>query len=56
VACASTRDEVETRMGDFLDLHRRSRAGKAHFMDARMEGFFRRVAGALAEALGQNPR
>jgi CelD/BcsL family acetyltransferase involved in cellulose biosynthesis len=50
VTCAATRDEVEPRMGDFLDLHRRSHTGKARFMDARMESFFRRVAGALAEA------
>lgn len=46
-----TREGVEARLGDFLDLHRRSRGGKARFMDARMEGFFRRVAPALA-ALG----
>jgi CelD/BcsL family acetyltransferase involved in cellulose biosynthesis len=50
VASVTSRDEVETRMGDFLDLHRRSGAGKARFMDGRMEAFFRRVAGALAEA------
>jgi CelD/BcsL family acetyltransferase involved in cellulose biosynthesis len=50
VTCATTRDEVETRIGDFLDLHRRSGAGKARFMDTRMEGFFRRVAGSLADA------
>lgn len=50
--CATSRGEVETRMGDFLDLHRRSRAGKARFMDARMEGFFRRVTAALAEQGG----
>ncbi len=49
VACAATRAEVETRVGDFLDLHRRSRAGKARFMDARMEAFFRRVAATLAD-------
>jgi CelD/BcsL family acetyltransferase involved in cellulose biosynthesis len=50
VTWAARRDEVETRIGDFLDLHRRSRAGKARFMDARMESFFHRVAGALADA------
>ena len=40
--------EVETRLGDFLDLHRRSRAGKARFMDARMEAFFRKIVVALS--------
>lgn len=49
VASASNRAEIETRLGDFLDLHRRSRAGKARFMDSRMEGFFRRVTVALAD-------
>ncbi len=39
---------LDRRLDDFLDLHRRSRAGKARFMDARMEGFFRRVTHALA--------
>ena len=46
---ASRPGDVEARFGDFLDLHRRSRVGKARFMDARMEGFFRRVAVGLAE-------
>jgi CelD/BcsL family acetyltransferase involved in cellulose biosynthesis len=46
--CAETPDAIAARMGDFLDLHRRSRTGKARFMDARMEGFFRRVAAALS--------
>jgi len=45
---ATTRAEVERRLDDFVALHRRSRAGKARFMDARMEAFFRRVAAALA--------
>lgn len=49
VACAVTRADIETRVGDFLDLHRRSRAGKARFMDARMEAFFRRAAAAFAD-------
>lgn len=48
-SCATSRADVDNRFGDFLDLHRRSRAGKARFMDARMEGFFRRVAAAFAE-------
>ena len=45
-------DAVGARLGDFLGLHRRSRVGKAKFMDARMEGFFRRVIGALAATGG----
>jgi CelD/BcsL family acetyltransferase involved in cellulose biosynthesis len=40
-------DEIADRLGDFLDLHRRSRTGKAKFMDARMEEFFRRTLLAL---------
>lgn len=40
--------DVEGRLGDFLDLHRRSREGKARFMDPRMEQFFRTVLAALA--------
>ena len=43
---------IERRLDDFLVLHRASREGKAKFMDARMEGFFRRVIGALAAAGG----
>lgn len=43
-------DEIDLRIGDFLDLHRRSAVGKARFMDARMEAFFRRVGPALAGA------
>jgi CelD/BcsL family acetyltransferase involved in cellulose biosynthesis len=37
-------------MDSFVALHRRSRAGKARFMDDRMEAFFRDVAPRLAEA------
>jgi Acetyltransferase (GNAT) domain len=40
-------DEALTR---FLAMHRLSKAGKARFMDERMEGFFREVTRALAEA------
>ena len=40
--------DIEGRLGDFLDLHRRSREGKARFMDPRMEQFFRIVLPALA--------
>jgi CelD/BcsL family acetyltransferase involved in cellulose biosynthesis len=47
-----TRSEVESRFDDFLSLHRQSRVGKARFMDERMEAFFRRVAGLLADAGG----
>lgn len=39
---------LEAAMTTFLALHRKSKAGKARFMDARMEGFFRKVASALA--------
>ena len=46
--CLHAAAEIEARLGDFLDLHRRSRAGKARFMDARMEAFFRRAVVALA--------
>jgi CelD/BcsL family acetyltransferase involved in cellulose biosynthesis len=52
VTVARRRDEVETRFGDFFDLHRRSRVGKERFMDARMEKFFRRIVGELADAGG----
>jgi CelD/BcsL family acetyltransferase involved in cellulose biosynthesis len=49
---ARRRAEIETRFGDFFDLHRRSRVGKERFMDARMEKFFRRAVGELADAGG----
>jgi CelD/BcsL family acetyltransferase involved in cellulose biosynthesis len=49
VACAERPDEIERRFDDFLGLHRRSRTGKARFMDERMETFFRRAVGTLAE-------
>jgi CelD/BcsL family acetyltransferase involved in cellulose biosynthesis len=48
----ASRAEVEARFDDFLVLHRRSRVGKARFMDERMETFFRRVAAALADHEG----
>jgi CelD/BcsL family acetyltransferase involved in cellulose biosynthesis len=48
VGWASTPADVEARLDDFLALHRRSREGKAKFMDARMERFFRRAIPALA--------
>jgi len=46
--CCEGAAAVEARLGDFLALHRRSRVGKARFMDARMEAFFRRAVVALA--------
>jgi CelD/BcsL family acetyltransferase involved in cellulose biosynthesis len=48
VTCLERPDEIETRFGDFLDLHRRSLVGKARFMDPRMEGFFHRAIIAMA--------
>ena len=41
-------DALSARLDDFLALHRRSRVGKAKFMDARMERFFRAALPALA--------
>ena len=49
ISVVRRRRELETRFGDFFDLHRRSRVGKERFMDARMEKFFRRVVGELAD-------
>jgi len=49
VTVAATWVEIEPRLGDFLDLHRRARTGKSRFMDARMEAFFRRVMAMLAD-------
>jgi CelD/BcsL family acetyltransferase involved in cellulose biosynthesis len=49
VAALARPGDLELRLGDFFDLHRRSSAGKARFMDARMEAFFRLVVGGLAE-------
>ena len=43
---------IDRRLDDFLVLHRASREGKAKFMDARMERFFRSAIGALAAADG----
>src|SRR5258706_9074014 len=39
---------IQASLTKFLILHRRSRVGKARFMDERMEGFFRQVLAALA--------
>jgi CelD/BcsL family acetyltransferase involved in cellulose biosynthesis len=52
VSVARDREAIETRFGDFFDLHRRSRVGKERFMDARMEKFFRRAVGELSVAGG----
>src|SRR5437870_10003815 len=41
VSSASAPAEIEPRLGEFFHLHRRSLAGKARFMDSRMEQFFR---------------
>jgi CelD/BcsL family acetyltransferase involved in cellulose biosynthesis len=50
ITALSRPTDIDLRIGDFFDLHRRSAAGKARFMDARMEAFFRRAAIALATA------
>jgi CelD/BcsL family acetyltransferase involved in cellulose biosynthesis len=41
---------IADRMDTFLDLHKKSRVGKARFMDDRMERFFRDVGAAMAGA------
>ena len=41
-------EALAERLDEFLDLHRRSRTGKARFMDAMMEAFFRRAVASLA--------
>jgi CelD/BcsL family acetyltransferase involved in cellulose biosynthesis len=48
-SCVSTPADIDARLDDFLALHRSSRAGKARFMDARMERFFRSALTAFAE-------
>ena len=48
VTSVATAPEIGARLGDFLELHRRSRTGKAKFMDERMERFFRGAVAALA--------
>ena len=45
-----TAAEVQAAMDGFLGLHRRSKVGKAKFMDGRMEDFFREIVGAWATA------
>jgi CelD/BcsL family acetyltransferase involved in cellulose biosynthesis len=48
-SCVSAPADIEARLGDFLRLHRRSRTGKARFMDERMERFFGRALAAFAD-------
>jgi CelD/BcsL family acetyltransferase involved in cellulose biosynthesis len=48
VTWESTPAGIERRLDEFLVLHRRSREGKAKFMDARMERFFRGAIAALS--------
>lgn len=48
VVSVHTAADVAARLDDFLTLHRASRTGKAKFMDARMEAFFRAAIPALA--------
>jgi CelD/BcsL family acetyltransferase involved in cellulose biosynthesis len=48
VRASHSRAELEVGLAGFFALHRRSRAGKARFMDAQMEAFFRSAVGALA--------
>ena len=48
IAWETTPAGFERRLDEFLALHRASRQGKAKFMDARMERFFRRAITALA--------
>jgi CelD/BcsL family acetyltransferase involved in cellulose biosynthesis len=48
VTAVSDAADIAARIGDFLTLHRASRAGKAKFMDERMEAFFRGALAGLA--------
>ncbi len=50
VSAVTTPAAVAAVMDTFLGLHRKSKTGKARFMDVRMEGFFRTAAVALARA------
>ena len=52
VVWESTPEGIGRRLDDFLALHRASREGKAKFMDARMERFFRSAIAALAASGG----
>ncbi len=50
VEVARTPAGIAAFLDSFVGLHRKSKVGKARFMDERMEAFFREVAGALAAA------
>jgi CelD/BcsL family acetyltransferase involved in cellulose biosynthesis len=50
VEVARTPEAVAALLDGFLSLHRLSKVGKARFMDAQMEAFFREIGGALAAA------
>jgi CelD/BcsL family acetyltransferase involved in cellulose biosynthesis len=50
VEVARTPGGVAALMDSFVGLHRKSKTGKARFMDDRMEGFFREVGPQLAAA------
>jgi CelD/BcsL family acetyltransferase involved in cellulose biosynthesis len=50
VEVARTPAAMSVLMDGFVALHRRSKVGKARFMDEPMEGFFREVGDALAAA------
>ena len=48
VTCLTEPAAILARLDGFLGLHRRSRAGKARFMDGPMERFFRAAIPAMA--------
>lgn len=50
IEVARTPAGIGALMDSFIALHRKSKAGKARFMDTRMEGFFRRMGAAMAGA------
>jgi CelD/BcsL family acetyltransferase involved in cellulose biosynthesis len=50
VEVARTPDAMDALMDGFVALHRRSKVGKARFMDEPMEAYFRDLGRALAEA------
>jgi CelD/BcsL family acetyltransferase involved in cellulose biosynthesis len=50
IEVARTPAAIAATMDSFLGLHRKSKVGKARFMDARMEGFFREMSAAMARA------
>jgi CelD/BcsL family acetyltransferase involved in cellulose biosynthesis len=46
--CRRAVDQLDDHMTAFLSLHRKSKRGKARFMDERMERFFRRMTHEFA--------